>query len=507
MRSLTRSDLRVCQQEAVPFIKKTPKCAIWADMGLGKSGATITALVDLFDDFDVSYVLVVAPLAVAVKTWPDELRTWAHARSLKFEVLREEAAHAREPYEPAERRLRYWRGKIESLGEQIAAAEDPKTARALTKELKRAKRALSWGGRVAGRPLDISVINWQNLAYLIHFWGKYWPYDALVYDEASIGLKNNRKALVWRALRRVMPLTRRMVQLTGTPTPKGLINLWGPVYLLDGGQRLGRTLTAYRERYFTSDYNGWNFKPKPGAMEAVLDLVSDIVMVQRGKDYLDLPETIYTRIPVQLDDAEMSIYNEMSVKFATEIDGAEIEAVSAGVLTGKLMQLANGRVYDAEKTPRVFHDRKVDALEEYLESREGENVLCFYWFQHDLAAIQKRFPNAARLRAGAEHLIDDWNAGKIPLLLAHPGSAGHGLNLQHGGRRILWYGPTFDLELYLQANARLSGARAIGLGPTYIDHLIATGTIDEYVMEDTNQKDVGQRMVFDYLQSLRRNPS
>lgn len=502
-RYLTKDDLRDCQRQAVPFLKRVKKAALWAEMGLGKSGATLTALSELIDELEVGRVLISAPLAVANKTWPDEFALWAQARHLEYKVVWGAEPGPKIHSRAGERRIRHWTAKVDELTQAIAdAGEDDAKVREIRKELRRAKITLQWGLCVARHPERIHVINWHNLAWLVHFWGSAWPYDTVIIDEASIGLKNARNTLLWRALRKVMGHTERMIQLTGTPTPKGLMNLWGPIYLLDGGERLGRTITAFRERYFIKGFNQWDYKPKPGALEAALDRVADIVLVQRSGDYLDLPPEYELPYPVALSDEEMEIYIRMQNEYVAELEGVEIEAVNAGALRIKLLQLANGQIYDGDRIARTFHTRKLDAMEEYIERRQGENILCFYYFQHDLIAIQKKFPHAKLLRKGDPAMIDDWNAGKVELMLLHPASGGHGLNIQWGGRRALWYGPVNDLELTQQANKRLGGARSVGLGTTWIDYLVTTGTIDEHEMGCIKAKSESQEMTMEYLKGL-----
>lgn len=506
---LSEADFRSCQRLMVQFLEGSPtqKLAIHADMGLGKTGAVLYWLSLLFDRFLIDTVLIVAPLQVARYTWPHELALWSFTRHVSYEVLWKAEPGTAVARPNGLKRLRYWEQKIERLTLTYTAAqanaatglETPKEMaqrEGLKRELSNARRTLKWGRAVAARPADIHIINRDNVVWLVHFWGKFWPYDTVVYDESS-DLKNAQRVLRWRAMRRVMGQTQRFIELTGTPAPKGLIDLWGQFYVLDGGARLGRSITEYRKRYFTVDYSGFVYEPRPEAMARVTQGISDICISLRAEDFLDLPPTLYTAIPVTLDEREMDTYRELEAKYIVELeDGGEIQAVTNAVLNTKLLQLANGLVYDGDKLVHTFHQRKIEALKDYIAERLGQRVLVAYYFKHDLAALRQAFP-LAPVFGQDEGLIERWNAGDIPLMLIHPGSAGHGINIQFGGRRILWYGPipTQDLELYQQLNARLAGARAVGQGTTFIDTLTAIGTVDERVIEVLSMKGITQNLI------------
>lgn len=512
MQYLTPADLRVPQTIAADFMELVWKCAVFAEVGLGKCGAAITLVAKLFDRFDTEHVLVIAPLRVARKTWPDELRLWTQARYLTHEVLWEVKTPQRTISVNGEKRLNYWYAKAEGLEADLKAAktefkslptpEDAANIRKISKALKDARRAIKWGNAAAWRPADIHIINRENVVWLVHFWGKYWPYDTVIYDESS-DLKNGKKVVRWRAMRQVMGLVKRFIELTGTPAPKGLMDLWGQIYVLDGGERLGRTITQYRETYFTSDFNGYVYTPRPGALEKITALISDVCITLLSKDYLDLPPTIYNEIPVTLSDDEFEQYKTMEREYILQlIDGGEIEAVTTAVLSTKLLQLANGLVYDSEKTAHFFHSRKIEALKDYIGEMQGQNVMVAYYYQHDLAALKQAFPDAKVFSEEDEMaIVDEWNSGSLSMMLIHPKSAGHGLNIQFGGRRILWYGPipTQDIELYQQLNGRIAGARAVGQGTAFIDHLIAVGTWDEYTMERKKNKGLTQTEIMTAL--------
>jgi hypothetical protein len=387
--------------------------------------------------------------------------------------------------------------EIADLELSVVTPQDLAELAAVRREFKDAKRTLKWGHCAAKRPADIHVINRENSASLVKFWGKYWPYDVVVYDESS-DLKNGRKVLRWRAMRQIMGVTKRFIELTGTYAPKGLMDLWGQVYVLDGGERLGHTITEFRKRFFDRDYSGYVYDPKPGAMEAVTAAISDICVTLEADDFMDLPATLYNSIPVVLEEEELATYQRLKKEYLVTLpDGGEIEILASIAKTTKLLQLANGMVYDKERYVHNFHNKKIAALRDYIDERQGHNVAVAYWFRHDLEELKKAFPRA-RVFDKDETLIEEWNAGRVAMMLIHPASGGHGLNIQFGGRRLLWYGPipTQDLELYQQTNDRFAHARAVGQGTTFIDHLCAVDTVDfevvaRLMMKSKMQKSIG----------------
>jgi len=481
----------------IEFMHRVARGGIFAEMGLGKTGAVITFLADLFDRFEVGCVLVIAPLNVARWTWPSELALWDDAKDLTHEVLWQAKPGSNAPKPMGQIRLDYWTAKIDRLAREIeednnnldTTPEEDAEHMQTRREYAQAKRVLKWGQCAATRHADIHIINRENAIWLVHFWGKHFPYDTVIYDESS-DLKNGKKVLRWRAMRQVMGVTKRFIELTGTPAPKGLMDLWGQVYVLDGGARLGRTITQYRKEYFTLDDGGFVYEPRVDSMEKVTTAIKDICISLEARDFMDLPETIYSKIPVYLDDSEMKMYKTLKREYLLTLpNGAEIEAVTSASLSIKLLQLANGLVYDAERFIHRFHARKIDALRDYIAEQQGHNILVAYYFKHDLSALKLAFPNAV-VFGSAPETIKNWNLGHISLMLIHPASAGHGINIQFGGRRILWFGPipTRDLELYQQLNARLADARAVGLGTTFIDTLCSIGTIDEQAMEVLQMK-------------------
>ena len=330
---------------------------------------------------------------------------------------------------------------------------------------------------------DIYCINRENIPWLVKYYGADWPFDGVVLDELSSFKSPSSKR--FKAMRKVRPLIKHIVGLTGTPSPNGLIDLWAQIYLLDQGKRLGRTLTEYRNRYFNpgrrNGYVVYDWVPKDGAEDEIYRRISDICISMKACDYLKLPERVDVVRAVKLNDEAQAAYTEMEKEAVLELGPNEIvDADTAAVVSGKLLQIANGAVYDEDGKTHIIHESKLDTLEDVIESVNGRPVLVFYAYQHDLERIMQRFPQARKLEGSAE--IDAWNRGEIPILLAHPAGAGHGLNLQAGGNHIVWFGLTWSLELYQQANARIYRQGVKGERVT-ITHLVAEGTIDEDVMK------------------------
>lgn len=385
----------------------------------------------MYDRFEVNKVLVVAPLRVAEDTWTKESAKWDHLRGLRV---------------------------VRVLGSQAQRI-----------------RALETDA-------DIYCINRENIPWLVKYYGTEWPFDGVVLDELSSFKSPSSKR--FKAMRKVRPLIKHIVGLTGTPSPNGLIDLWAQIYLLDRGKRLGRTLTEYRNRYFNpgrrNGYVVYDWVPKDGAEDEIYRRISDICISMKACDYLKLPERVDVVRTVKLDDEAKTAYTEMEKEAVLELGPNEIvDAGTAAVVSGKLLQIANGAVYDENGKTHIIHEFKLDTLEDVIEAVNGRPVLVFYAYQHDLERIMQRFPQARKLEGSAE--IDAWNRGEIPILLAHPAGAGHGLNLQAGGNHIVWFGLTWSLELYQQANARIYRQGVKGERVT-ITHLVTEGTIDEDVM-------------------------
>ena len=412
---------------------------------------TLTAINELmYERFDVARVLVIAPKRVAEDTWTREHAKWDHLQHLRV---------SRVLGTPAQR------------------------VRALKADA------------------DIYVIGRDNVVWLTETL-KAWPFDMVVIDELSSFKSPQAKR--FRALRRVMPHVRRVVGLTGTPSPNGLMDLWAQVYLLDRGERLGRTLGAYRERYFRAGarngYVVYKWVPRAGAPEKIQAKISDICVSMSAADYLKLPRRIDNVIPVKLSDAELETYKQMERDQLLEMEDSDdtVAAFNAAAVMSKLLQIANGSVYTSAGDVLRIHDAKLEALEEIIDTTDSP-VLVFYSFRHDLDAIQAAVPGA-RILDGPKD-IADWNEGRIRVLLAHPASVGYGLNLQEGGHTIVWYGLTWSLELYQQANARLH--RQGQEKPVIVHHLIAEGTVDAQVMRALQHKDTSQAALLAALKERR----
>ena len=406
----------------------------------GKTVISLTAINELlYNYFDVSNVLVIAPLRVAQTTWPGEVKKWDHLQHL-------------------------------TLSKVLGSAKERRLA--------------------LNTPADIHIINRENVKWLVEECGKEWPFDMVVIDELS-SFKSN-KAKRFRALRKVRPRIKRIVGLTGTPAPNGLIDLWPQIYLLDQGERLGKTVTGYRNRYFNpgrrNGYVVYDWVLKPGAEEAIYEKLDDICVSMKSEDWLQMPERIDREVVVRIPEAARARYDQLERDLLLPYEGGDVTADNAAVLSNKLLQMANGAVYDENGSTREIHQAKLEALDDILEAANGQPVLVFYNYQHDRDRILKHIPTARVL--DTEDDIEKWNQGEIPVMLAHPASAGHGLNLQAGGSVIVWFGLTWSLELYQQANARLY--RQGQNKSVIIHHLVAEGTIDEDVMRALEHKDTGQ---------------
>ncbi len=439
------------QRIALERIYDTPRVGLLLDMGLGKTVITLTAIEDLiYNRFEVEKVLVIAPLRVAEDTWSRESQKWDHLQHLRISKILGT---------PTQRRK--------------ALAQDA----------------------------DIYIINRENVVWLtneLSSVGNAWDFDMVVIDELS-SFKSS-KAQRFRALKKYITRSKRVVGLTGTPAPNGLIDLWSQIYLLDGGERLGKTVTGYRERYFLPDKRNqttiFSYKPKEESEKAIYDKISDICVSMSAEDWLDMPERIDNVQHVQLSAAELKLYEEFEKEQYLEFMQGKVTATSAAALTNKLLQFSNGAMYLDDGNYKVTSDKKLDALAEIVDTSQGQPILCFYSYRHDCERILKKFKNAKKLESAAD--IEAWNNGDIPLLLAHPAGAGHGLNLQAGGNIIVWFGLTWSLELYQQANARLY--RQGQQNTVIIHHLITDGTVDARVLDSLQ----GKRDVQDeLLESLK----
>ncbi len=441
----------IYQEHAIQKILDLPAVGLFLDMGMGKTVCALTAIVELLHNcFEVAKVLIIAPKRVAEDTWSREINKWDHTKHLKIVKV------------------------LGTAKQRINALESS---------------------------ADIYVINRENTEWLVNFYKKDWPFDMVVIDELS-SFKSS-KARRFRALRKVRPFIKRIVGLTGTPAPNGLIDLWSQLYLLDQGERLGKTVTGYRERYFEPGKRDprrgivFEWKPKPMAEEAIYGKISDICISLRAKDYLKLPERINNVIPVSLPATARKKYEQLERDLLLPFAESDVVADTAAVLSNKLLQMANGAVYDENGGVKYIHNAKLEALEDVIEAANGKPVLVYYAYRHDRDRIKAKFPNARSL--DTEKDIIDWNDGKIDLLITHPASAGHGLNLQAGGHIIVWFGLVWSLELYQQANARLD--RQGQQHSVIVHHLVAEGTIDEDVMKAIEGKAVGQEALLEAVKA------
>lgn len=432
------------QEKAIRYILDHPFCGLFLDMGLGKTVSTLTALQIIKDDYlDLNRVLIIAPKRVALDTWPQEIAKWDHI-DLTYTMLtgsrreREEGLHKKTDLYITTRDLVTW----------------------LEEETR-------------GR----------------------WPFDTVIIDELS-SLKSS-SAKRFKALRRVRPRMKRVIGLTGTPKPNSFLDLWPEIFLLDQGERLEKTVTKYRQKYFTMQT--WGGFPKydliKGKDKEIGKKIKDICISMKAKDYLNLKEPMVIDQMVRLSEREEKLYRKMEKQYVLELEDKEITAVNGAALSGKLLQLANGAIYDENKKATVIHDAKIEALKEKME--EGENLLVFYEFQSDKDRILKAIPEAVAL--DGSDTIRDWNAGKIKMLVAHPASAGHGLNLQQGGHVIVWFGLNWSLELYEQANARLH--RQGQKDPVIIYRLLTQGTLDESVAVALSRKSQSQEALLKALKA------
>lgn len=442
------------QEYATHRIIDTPYIALLLEMGLGKTVSTLTAIDMLLHDYyDSAKVLVIAPLRVADDTWAREVDKWDHLRHLRISKV---------------------------LG---SAAERKKALRA---------------------DADIYVINRENVEWIVGEYGSKWPFDTVIIDELS-SFKNHQSKR-FKALRRVRPMMKRVIGLTGTPAPNGLIDLWSQVYLLDQGQRLGKTISGYRDRYFVpgerSGHIVYKWHEKRETEKNVYAAISDIAVSMKTTDWLELPERIDCNVPIRLSDKARELYKKLERELLLPFADADVVASTAAVLSNKLLQMASGAVYDEEKGVKYIHECKLDALEDIVEAANGKPVMVFYNYKHSLERIQQRFPQAQTLRKGklGNEDIRAWNNNEIPVLLLHPKSAGHGLNLQESCcQTVVWYDQIWSLEEDQQANARVY--RQGQKNCITIMRLIAEDTMDEEAVQALERKAAGQEALMDAVKA------
>jgi SNF2 family DNA or RNA helicase len=427
------------QTYATNFILEHPISAVLLEMGLGKSVITLTAILELmYEYFEVGKVLVIAPLRVARDTWPEEIKKWEHLKGITYSVV-------------------------------IGTEAERKSALSVK--------------------ADIFLINRENVDWLITKSGYSFDFDMVVIDELSSFKSSAAKR--FKSLLKVRSKVKRIVGLTGTPSSNGLMDLWAEFRLLDMGERLGRYITNYRNNFFVPDKRNqqmiFSYKSRPGAEEEIYRLISDITISMKCADFLDMPQCVMNEITVQLSEEEKTLYDDLKKDMVLSLEDNEIDAVNAAALSGKLLQMANGAVYDDNNKVINIHEHKLEALEDLIEGANGKPVLIAYWYNHDLLRIKSKF-KVREIKTSKD--IKDWNKGNIPAAVIHPASAGHGLNLQSGGSTLVWFGLTWSLELYQQTNARLwrQGQKETVI----IHHIVCKGTIDEKVMDSLDKKYKGQ---------------
>lgn len=440
------------QKRATQFIVDNRYCALFLDMGLGKTVSTLTAIDRLQNDYlETDRVLVIAPKSVALNTWSAETAKWDHLNHLRLSTVMGTATQRR---------------------------------------------------KALDQPADIYVTNRDNTRWIVEqYKNEPWPFDTIVLDESSSF--KNPSSQRFKALRKIRPQVRRLIELTGTPSPNGLMDLWSQIWLLDRGERLGKTLTDYRREFFTAGRrNGavvYDWIARPGARQRISKRLADITISMQAADYLEMPDVIDAGMTIALPPAEMRDYLEFQKEQLMELDNTDIEAVTAAALTNKLLQFTGGALYDDTHNWHEVSTAKLEALQDIVESTE-ESVLIYYQYQSERERILKVLPDAVTF-TGEPDILEDWNAGKIRLLLAHPASVAYGLNMQAGGHIIVWYTPTWNLELYMQANARLN--RQGQTKPVILYHILAAGTMDERVMASLSGKNGCQAALLQHIKELR----
>ena len=442
------------QLTAINHVINVPKCGLFLDMGLGKTVSTLTAIKELkYNRFQVNKVLIIAPKKVAEGTWSKEKDKWNHTKDFRVSLV---------------------------LGSQ-----------------QKRIRALSVNA-------DLYIINRENIPWLVDYLRNDWYFDTVVIDESS-SFKNSRSKR-FKALKMVLPKINRLIELTGTPSPNGVEDLWAQIYLLDQGTRLEKYITHFRAKYMEPNKRNrsqiFDYKIKDGVYDSIINKISDICISMKSEDYLELPDLSYNEIPVILNDKARRDYDKMERDFVLELESAEdeITAVNAAALSNKLLQISNGAVYDSSGVYTEVHDAKIEAFLELVERLQGKSLLVFYNFQHDRDRIKKALEKSdlvvKELKTTQDE--DDWNAGKIDILLTHPASAAYGLNLQEGGNHVCWFGLSWNLEHYQQANKRLH--RQGQKEKVIIHHLVTQGTRDEDVMRALDNKAGVQEEI---MQSLK----
>lgn len=474
-----RSELKPYQdrmnRHLVSAFKRLPGALLAVEMSLGKTVTVATTLRDLLDEFVIRKALIIAPLRVAQMTWPDEFQAWEHLKPIKWKSL---------------------------CGTRVGQTVTP-------------EQRMKWLREALDDPsCEVVIINRENVTWLYEAVGgaKKWPFDFLVYDESSRlkeGSKRtgSKRISEFGVLAKVREKMDGVIELSGTSAPNGLIDLWGQIYVIDQGRRLGTTKKAFLERWFDADYMGWNHTPKPNAEKEIMARIKDVMLSLKAAEVISLPPVVSLPVWVDLSKSEMATYKRFERDMALE--EYDIDAVNRGVLTFKLLQFANGHVYrqieDTYPPQREvihFHDRKLAALDSIIAETNGANLLVAYSFKFDLAALKKRYPKARV--ATDEGVMEAWNKGKVPMMLAHPASIGHGMNIQFGGHNIVWFGLNPSLELYQQFNARLPrpGQTAARV---YVRHILARNTFDARIFNVLGERGATQDRITDAVNWWRKS--
>ncbi len=441
------------QRIAISHLLKHKRSALFASMGMGKSVSVLTAFDTLQLTGDAKRMLVIAPKRVAKNVWPSEVLKWAHTKHLKVSVITG----------TADERLRALKTKA-----------------------------------------DVYCINYDNIVWLVDQCKKGWPFDTVVCDESTRlkGMRARGGAKRAKALKQVAKYTKRWINLTGTPAPNGLSDLWGQLWFLDFGERLGLTYTAFMNRWFEKDWNGFSFKPRAGADNEIHEKIRNVCLTLKAEDYFDLKKPIVNDIIVELPEKARKLYDKFESQMYATLEGHELEAFNAAALTNKCSQLANGAAYvDDKGTWKEVHKAKLEALESIINEASGMPVLVAYWFKSDLERLKKHFPKG-RVLDDKKKTENDWNKGKIPILFAHPQSAGHGLNLQDGGNIIAFFSLTWNLEYYSQIIERIGPVRQLQSGykrPVFIYHILAERTTDAVMLERLKTKRNVQDLLLEAL--------
>lgn len=511
----TEADLHVYQHEAWQFLRDNPFSHLFIDLGLGKTVSSLTLIAWLLREITDEKILVIGPVRVMTDTWPTEIALWQHTAHLSYTLIREDDD---DPRLKAARAVDRRENPDRSFERDMLVAQGMDEVEILTKlgptNETRARHAIR--AELARSSTNIHFINKEQLEWLVNLHKGNWPYRTVIIDEVS--LFKDHSTHVFKALakvRRTPGLITRLHGLTATPAAETYEHLWTLMYLLDLGERLGKKISWYRERYFT--YNKWSmkFKLRPDAEQEILAKVSDVCLVMKAEDYLDLEKPTIIQKPVHLTERQMDMYRKLETDFLVTLDdGTQIEAENAAALSGKLLQMSSGVLYetamvgdweteDMKKVTKVhhLHDHKIETLKEIVESLQGEPVLVAYHFKSSLDRLRKAFPKAVVMDREGK-CVKDWNARKIPILLIHPKSGGHGLNLQHGGHNLVFFDLTWSLELYLQLIGRL--ARQGQKHPVVVQLLVAIGTLDEAVCNAIYGKEAGQDTLFAILKRLIR---